>query len=108
NLIIKNISDTSSRRLYGTITGIHSPFSIVGGITSFDIADLESDTLPIAFSPTDTGTFRETLTIASNADSAHASYPIMLTGRATLPVSTVPPTMMLSETAIDFGTVRPS
>ena len=87
NLIIHNTSPDSARYLYGSITGIHTPFSFANGNGTFNIADSTYDTVKVQFAPTAAGHFYDTLIVSSNADSANSRKLVVLSGTATNPVT---------------------
>jgi hypothetical protein len=95
NLIIKNVTSTS-RYLYGTISGIKPPFSFVNGSGSFNIADSTSDTVKIQIASDTAGQFIDTLTITSNANAPDNAKTVILYGSVVAPASNNPPTMQVT------------
>ena len=103
SMVIRNVSDTAIRRLYGRVTGLHAPFSLPSGASTFDLADSASDTLAFTFMAADSGVFLDTIQILSNANHPDDSLTILLQATATKPVEI--PQVFLGVTSIDFGTV---
>jgi hypothetical protein len=90
---IRNSSNTHLT-LTGSFSSPSAPFSLDSASSSFSLDSAKSQTFGVKFSPTDSGTFRDTITITSNSDSAHKLLKIALSGSAyrvndTLPAITV-------------------
>jgi hypothetical protein len=103
-LVFRNTSDTSIRRLYGNVMGTHAPFTLATGSDKFDLADSAFDTLSFTFAPTDTGTFRDTVLLLSNANVPSDTIRIILTGTS-MPHPSDLPHVSLSALYIHFGNV---
>ncbi|MDP4236229.1 MAG: YCF48-related protein, partial [Bacteroidota bacterium] len=90
-------------QLKGTASGVQPPFTLLGAPVSFNIKRGDSTVLTLAFSPTASGNFFDTLLIASNTDQIRQMVKVNLSGIGTPsdimahPATSVP--------ALDFGFV---
>jgi hypothetical protein len=104
---IQNTTDTI-RQLTGTVTNAHAPYSVVGGAGSFSLAMNDTVRIFIDFAPTAIGTFFDSVTVYSNADSANKVKKIYFTGTATQPgLDTIPKITItgVGGNGINFGTL---
>jgi hypothetical protein len=98
---ITNTSD-SARTLTGNVVSPNSPFSIISGGGNFTLDSGKSITVQLAFSSLTSGTFRDSLIITSNSDSANQLKKVYLNGTAGVITG---PHISIKPVILNFGTV---
>lgn len=100
---IKNVTNTGLQ-LKGNVLNAHLPFAVTVGLGNFVLDSGRSKDIIIQCAPTDTGTFRDSIIINSNADDANDHIVVIL--RVTVhSADELLPKMTLSTTTLDFGTL---
>jgi hypothetical protein len=98
---ITNTSD-SARILIGNVVAPNSPFSIISGGGSFSLDSGKSMTVQLELNSLTSGTFKDSLVITSNSDSADQTKKIYLNGTAG---AITGPHISVKPATLNFGTV---
>jgi hypothetical protein len=103
-ITITNTSD-SARTLIGNVASVNSPFSILSGSGAFSLDSGKSLTVQVAFKALISGSFRDSLVITSNSDSANQLKKVYLTGTG-VSIS-AGPRIRVQPISLDFGKAGP-
>ncbi|MBS1902163.1 MAG: choice-of-anchor D domain-containing protein [Bacteroidetes bacterium] len=102
NVTIKNVTNTGLQ-LNGNVVNAHAPFFVTVGLGNFLLDSGASKSLTVQCAPTDTGTFRDSIVINSNADDANRRIVVILRAHVHS-ADELLPKIYLSTTSLDFGT----